>query len=365
MTPPARVLLVAPRRIGDVLLTTPLLASVHATWPTARIDALVFAGTGGVLAGHPGLGTVLEIAERPGWRAHLALVARIRGRYDLALSAVPSDRSTLYARIAARHTAGVVAPGRAQRWKRAVLGHAVDFDDRDTHTVAQMLRIAEALGLMRVPRVHVPCADLPPLVAERLGEAPFAVLHPWPRYRYKQWPAEAQVGFAQWMTSAGLRPVLTGSAAPAERAFAAGLAQRMPATTLNLCGELSLAQLGTLLRRARLYLGPDTVTTHLAAASGVPTIALFGPSNPVKWGPWPAGWTDDASPWRRVGSARRGNVYLVQGEAACMPGVPCLAEGCDRHLDSVSRCLEDLPVERVIGAARDLLGIPAPSPAAP
>ena len=91
----------------------------------------------------------------------------------------------------------------------------------------------------------------------------------------------------------------------------------------------------------------------------MPTIALFGPSNPVKWGPWPVDWTDDASPWSRVGSARQGNVWLIQGEADCAPGVPCLAEGCDRHIDSGSRCLESLPASRAIDAARELLGLPA------
>lgn len=361
MTDPGRILLVAPRRIGDVLLTTPLLASVHAAWPRARIDALVFAGTGSVLAGLPGLDTVLEVAERPTWRAHLGLLSRIGARYDLALSAVPSDRSTLYARLAARRAAGVVAPGQSQAWKRWLLGRAIDFDDLGTHTVDQMLRIADALGVARVPRVHVPRAELPaPLVAE-LGDAPLAVLHPWPRYRYKQWPAEAQLVLARWLIGEGLRPVLTGSAAPAERDFVASLARRMPAGALNLCGRLSFAQLGTLLGRASLYVGPDTVTTHLAAASGTPTIALFGPSNPVKWGPWPAGWTQAGSPWTRTGSGRRGNVFLVQGMATCATGVPCLAEGCDRHLDSVSRCLEDLPPGRVIAAATELLARGGPA----
>ncbi|MFN7424951.1 MAG: glycosyltransferase family 9 protein, partial [bacterium] len=51
--PPRRMLVVVTRRIGDVLLTTPLIASLRAAWPGARLDALVFAGTGGVLAGLP------------------------------------------------------------------------------------------------------------------------------------------------------------------------------------------------------------------------------------------------------------------------------------------------------------------------
>ena len=71
---PARVLLVATRRIGDVLLTTPLIASIHAAWPAAAIDVLVFSGTGAVLAGLPGIDAVIEVAERPRLREHLGLL---------------------------------------------------------------------------------------------------------------------------------------------------------------------------------------------------------------------------------------------------------------------------------------------------
>ena len=126
----------------------------------------------------------------------------------------------------------------------------------------------------------------------------------------------------------------------------------MPAGSLNLVGQLTLGCTGYLLSRAAVYLGPDTAITHMAAALGVPTVALFGPSNPVKWGPWPKGHPADRNPWRRVGSGHVGNVFLVQGEKSC---VPCLLEGCGRHIESYSDCLQELPASRVIAAARALL----------
>lgn len=92
--------------------------------------------------------------------------------------------------------------------------------------------------------------------------------------------------------------------------------------------------------------------THIAAATGTPTIALFGPSNPVKWGPWPHDWKSFESPWQRRGSARQGKVFLLQGPGEC---APCLLEGCDRHLDSRSDCLDALPLEQVTQAAEKML----------
>jgi len=91
----------------------------------------------------------------------------------------------------------------------------------------------------------------------------------------------------------GITVILSGSSDPQEllyvNEFADLLGRHAENRPLNLAGKLSFTQLAMLLERAALYVGPDTVTTHLAAAVGAPTVALFGPSNPVKWGPWPKG----------------------------------------------------------------------------
>ena len=108
---PASVLVVVTRRLGDVLLATPLLRSIKAAWPQAAVDALVFAGTRDVVASHPDVRRVLTVAERPGMIEHAAFIFRLLRRYDLALSCVAGDRPTLYAALAGRHSVGLVMPG--------------------------------------------------------------------------------------------------------------------------------------------------------------------------------------------------------------------------------------------------------------
>ena len=125
----------------------------------------------------------------------------------------------------------------------------------------------------------------------------------------------------------------------------------MPAGIENMAGKLSLAQNAFLISRAKFYVGPDTALTHMAAALGIPTIALFGPSNPVKWGPWPKRYAENRNPYHMTGTQRVKNVLLLQGNGHC---VPCILEGCERHNASLSDCLQNLPATRVIKAIQDM-----------
>lgn len=346
-TTPQTILVVCTRRIGDVLLVTPLIRSLKRAWPAARIDALVFKSTAGVLAGNPDLSQVIAVPERSRWQARLGELRGLWNRYDLAFSCVPSDRARFYGWAAARRHLGMIAPGESAS-KRRFLSAAVPFDDLETPTVTMGLRLAELAGIPPLAELVLPSAGgaLPAGVGER-----FAVLHPSPKFAYKMWTVAGWIALAKALQAKGLQVVLTGSNDPEEMAYCQQIADR--STVLSLAGQLSRAQTADLLRQARLFVGPDTAVTHMAAGAGIPTVALFGPSNPVKWGPWPQGQAWSSPPWPMVGSGRQGNVYLLQGSGDC---VPCRLEGCDRHLGSASRCLQELPAARVIDAALTMLG---------
>lgn len=348
--PPCDALIVVTRRIGDVLLATPLIRSLKRSWPDTAIDALVFDGTEDIIAANPDVRKILTISERPGVLRHLAFVARLARRYDLALSLVPGDRPTFYAFAAGRRRAGLLLGTRKERWKRPLLNHWIPFDGLNTHTVRMHLALAGALGVTpHGDPVVTWSRDDDKHVNHLLGanHRPFAVLHTYPKFNYKMWRRDGWIDVASWLAGQGQRIVLSGGKAPAELAYVAELARDMPAGTINAAGQLTLGASACLVNRARLYVGPDTALTHVAAALGVPTIALFGPSDPVKWGPWPRGHVPDANPWHRYGSQRVGNVTLLQGAPPC---VPCRVEGCERNIASFSDCLQQLPAAKVIAA---------------
>jgi heptosyltransferase III len=348
---------VCTQRIGDVLLATPLARSVKAAWPDTQLDFLVLPGTQGVLEGNPDVNQVLAFPQRASLREKIAQLAKIWQHYDLAFAAIPSDRARIFAWAAAKHAVGFTTAEEASWLKRHLLKIAIPFDNLNTHTVAMGLRLVEALGLPGISQVQ------PPRVAadrwhKRLAElalqyvSNYVVIHPNPKFRYKMWDSDKWIALISWLRQQDIEVLLTGSGDPGEAAYVQDIANKVPEGCRCLTGRLSLAETAELLKGARLFVGPDTAVTHLAAATGIPTIALFGPSNPIKWGPWPKDWPADTSPWSFVGSKQQGNVSLIQGPGDC---VPCLLEGCDRHLDSISKCLQDISVEQVVDVARKAL----------
>lgn len=349
---PRQILVTCPQRLGDVLLTTALIRSIKRAWPEAQIDVLVLRGTEGVLAGNPDIRQVLTQVQRMPIRQRLREALRLWRCYDIGVAAIPTDRSRLYAWLGAGFRIGFLCEGEMR--KAAWLDRYVMFDDLDTHTVAMQARLVEQLGITPTLEVvpPVPCADARAALQQQCPDRAYAVLHPCPKFRYKMWRPDAWAELAEWLNRQGLAIVFSGSGDADELAYVAAIEQRLSFPPSNLAGKLSLPQSADLLKGAVLYVGPDTVMTHMAAACGTPTLALLGPSNPVKWGPWPVAWSDMQSPWRRVGSDLHGNVLLLQGSADC---VPCMREGCERHVDSPSACLDELTVSRVIEAAQQLL----------
>ncbi len=355
--PPRRVLVVCLRRLGDVLLCTALIRSLRRAWPQARIEVLVNASSAAALQGNPDIDALIVQPESPRFGDALRLAARILRRYDLAASTLYNDRPFLYGWLASRTLVSVVPPltEPGAGWKRRLCSAWRLLDGKRVHAVDQYLQLADALEVPRVPEVVPPRpVDASALVAA-MGEgwdaASYAVIHPSPLYRYKAWTVEGWRALLVHLVGRGLRVRLSGGPSEGERALVArildGLTAEQRAQVDDLSGRLPFAALTPLIERCAVFVGPDTSVTHLAAATGAPVVALFGPSHPVAWGPWPQRWSGGAaSPWvLKAPLQQAGNVWLVQGEGDC---VPCLQEGCERRLDSRADCLDGLAARRVL-----------------
>lgn len=345
-----RVLVVTTRRLGDVLLTTPLIAALRRGIPGARIDILVFQGTEGILEGNPDIDRVITISARPNVSETAKLIFRLWRRYDIAISTQTGDRPTMLAAIAGRFRVGLVVEDDAG-WKSWVLSRSVTTD-KELHRILDLFRLSNALGIQNKSDIVVP-RHAQPVPARKA----YAVLHPNPMFRIRRWTDEGWRALAQALIMRGLAVVVTGAPTPAEKEYLDRIWTSVALPVERLDGRLTWGQLAQLLSGASVYVGPDTSMTHLAAASGCPTVAIYGPASPHIMGPWPVGGL--SKPWARAGRIQnRGNVWVVQNPLPCMP---CDLLGCERHLESYSACLDELSVGNVLEAADLALGQNSPA----
>ena len=336
-----RALVLKLRHHGDVLLAAPVLSVLKAHAPRMEVDALVYDDTAPMLEGHPALAQLHCIGR--GWRSvgflsrlgkERSLLRALRARrYDLLVHLTEHPRGAWLRRVlGVRYSVAPIVRQRGAWWRKS-FSHLYPMTG-NRHQVELNLDALRRIGVqpgLQERKVHfVPGAAAERKVDSlRLPEA-FVHMHPASRWQFKCWPAERNAELADRLAAEGHRVVLTS--APEETGFIGEIAGRMKSEPLNLAGKLSLKELGALTRRAKLFIGVDSMPMHLASAMGTPTVVLFGPSGENEWGPW--------------GVERR----IITSTHSCRP---CGLDGCGGG--KVSECLTLLPVEAVHAAARELL----------
>ncbi len=350
---PNRILIIAMRHLGDVLLCTPLISSLQQAYPKSQIDVLVFNRTAPILAGNPDIANIISISNKPKLTESIQLTKQIFRRYDLAVITQTGDRPFLYAYLAS-HTRISLVPDRQSKawWKRYFVAGWTEFDDIHTHTVLQFLKLMDVINK---PKVFPLTATAEKELSPPLPFNKYAILHLYPLWTYKRWSSDGWKQVIHYLLSLNINVVLTGGPDNGEIVYVNNIHKQVPNKVINLAGKTSLGQLSRLIRQATLYIGPDTGTTHLASATGTPTIALFGPSNPTKWAPWPSNYDSDLNPFSQKGNQQVNNVYLIQGEGDC---VPCRLEGCEQHRNSRSKCLDNLAASKVTRIIDQILSSP-------
>ena len=374
---PKKVLFIATRQIGDVLVTTPLIQQARELWPEAEFHFLGYRSKLDMLKGNPDIAELIETSDRPGFGEYLSLFNRLFQRYDLAIVTQPSDRAYFYGLVAAFRRVGVLgghpqgltehdkatkSKGDKQNaWKKAICLHTVDVDYFGQHVITEKLRLLEVFyknvqDLFSKPISVVPPAGeaLTPVIASQL-RSPYVVVHPGPLTAYKRWPLAYWQTLVTWLTQQGWQVVLSASPAKQDLQLNQDIVSLLDEATrqnvVNAAGKLSIPQARSLIQGAHLYIGVDTSITHLAAACNIPTVALFGPTPPSNFGPWPNGFIGKQPYQLRARTQTVGNVTILQGPGEC---VPCRKAGCEDRADSRSECLDLLEPNQVIEAIQKI-----------
>jgi heptosyltransferase I len=328
---PRRILIIKPSALGDVVHALPVLNLLRRRWPEAWIGWVLGGAFAGLLEGHPQLDEIIRFDRQGlsrGWRDPRAAVELFRfarrlrrGAFDLVLDLQGLFRSGW---MTLRTGAGVrIGFANAREWAPLFYTHRVPIDSPEQHAVDRYLHLCQALGCGRDPvefKFHV-TEQHRTQVASLIGDgAPLAVLLPGTNWPTKRWPVDRFAALVEPLKERfGLRTILAGGPDVAH------LAEQIPGT-LNLVGRTSLPQLVALLERADLVIANDSGPMHIASALNRPLVTLFGPTNPIRTGPY-----------RRLETVVRLDI----------PCSPCYSRKCSHQ-----SCLQWLDVQHVLAAAQ-------------
>jgi len=351
-----RALIVVCRYLGDVLLATPLAHSL--TQAGYTVDWLVAPGTQELLESQSCANGVYTVSATTSWREQLTLGMHLWRQYDAAFVLTASDRPMALALAASRRIYALIpAEGRQYAWKRYVSRQWIPYENKQ-HMVWRAIQLGQLANLPACAQIGIEWTnDDMQMVQQHLPwehHTPYIHLHPFARWPYKLWNREDWRDLIGYILDAGLRIAITG--APQEDKMAIELAAGYAVDKVCvLAGKLNWRQLACLSHHAAAYVGLDTANTHLAASTETQVIALFGPTDPRIWGPWPNSF-DGKTPWQacsETGIQRSGHISLLQGTQDC---IPCQLEGCDHRPDSDSACLQDMQAQWVWQEVQHRLG---------
>ena len=344
-----RILLFAKPAIGDILLATPLMRSIRQAEPDVVLDIMCYPGQDAILEGNGDIDNIVIVEKRPGLRESIQMLGRLFRKYDLAITNAADDRVHLYLLFLGKARVSVTLTGGAA-WKRWITKASVVEGGDDVHALLRNNQLGELLGYPGLFRLTLPCADAgqpSPLLAQLQNQpTPYAVIHPEARLPYKRWTVEGWRQTIAHLSAFGLRVFLTGGGGSEEQRYHDAILSEAPASASSVSGNFSFGETSALIAGCSLYAGIDTVNSHIAAAHGVPTVALFGPEKPARWGPWPRGLETTETPWRNSGTQRIDNVLIIQGSAECRT---CRQGACHKRRDRGTGCplMESITVEQV------------------
>jgi lipopolysaccharide heptosyltransferase I len=290
------ILIVRLGALGDLVHALPAAAALRTAWPDARIDWLVDGRYAALLELVPVVDKTFVIGG-PAREPVLPVIRALRrARYDLAIDFQGLLKSAALTRaVGARETVGFVAPQLREPLASVFYSRRVRGDDSG-HVVRKNLSLVEALGVSG-PAIASPLnateSTVPGAVRQLLqldARGRFGVINPGAGWPNKQWPAGRYGAIAAHLLARhGMPSVVTwgrGERALADAVAAAsgGAAAVAPSTAVADLVELS--------RAAAIFVAGDTGPMQLAAAVGTPVVGVFGPTNPLRNGPW-----DPADAW--------------------------------------------------------------------
>ncbi|HWG96087.1 MAG TPA: lipopolysaccharide heptosyltransferase II [Nitrospira sp.] len=338
----ARILLIKPSSLGDIVHAFPVVSAIKTQWPGSHITWLVKRQWADLVERAEGIDRVwpVEMTIRSWIREGRALRAQ---RFDIAIDLQGLFRSAIVARFSGAPTRIGFANGReGSPW---FYTQRIPVLSPDIHAVDRYLSVAAALGssLPGKPRFGLRLLEKDmATVRELCRRKGFSMDKPWvamnigARWPTKRWPLASFAAVVDQLHETHRDPVVMIGSAD-ERAYTNRLMALTDRPFVDLSGEIPLGCLPALLSTATAMITNDSGPMHIAAALGVPIITMFGPTSAIRTGPYGAGH------------------HVLAGQVSCSP---CFSRVC-RH-DPELECLHLIKPTQVVDVIRPLLAAHVP-----
>ena len=302
---PKRILVIKLDHVGDVLLATPAFDNLRQAYPNAELHALAGKWSRVILENQPAVDEVIEYNSpffcRPGEQPTRLLEAvqlyrRLhREKYELVVELRGDWRIVCFALLR-------VAPKQIGRAALQVANKLGFSRFSGTHETTRNLDVLNRAGIptpVQTPTFPVTAEDkrwAADFLAARGVHAawrgtgprptkgPLVAIHPGSPVVLKRWRPERYAKLADWLV-AQKRAKIIFVGVDAEMPIIAEIQALMREKSFNIAGKTSLTQLASILQLCQLFIGNDSGPMHLAAAVGIPTIGLYGPGDPGRFGP--------------------------------------------------------------------------------
>jgi len=308
MTEKPKILVIRLREIGDTILLTPMLRQLKRLHPASTLDVVCEDRNSAVLRHNPHVDKLIPLPRKASVWRFLQFANRLwRENYDLVVDSQAMPKTAVLARFTnARRRLGFKYP-----WLRDRLCYTAPYlRSRAQYTAVSNLELLQDDRVdftdlrLEVPTDKTSEHASEPIVRIAAGRAIVAI-NPATRFEERRWTYEGYALIADRLSKKGFLPLILYG--PGEREAAENVAQRMTEPCLIDYATPSFLELGCILSKCELYVGNDGGPKHLAIASGVSTVTVFGHS-PDPWTPW-------ANPKHRViASAKTGHAIQSCGE---------------------------------------------------
>ncbi len=279
-----RILVIKPRAIGDVILSTAVLPNLRKAFPDARIDFLVESFASPVLEGNPYINNIISYEAKADSPFSIIAGTR-RGRYDLVFDLFANPRTAIITLFSgAKYRVGFPF-----KWRRVAYNILVPPRSGSVHNVQFNLDALRRVGISVDSATPSFFLDGESetfaegfMSSAGLRPGNFIAFNVGGGWQIKRWPAEKFISLSRMITSQ-LRQQVVVLYGPSERKEAEQICLSSGAI---LAPDTSLKQMGAVLKASRLLVSNDSGPMHIAAALGVPILAIFGPTSPHLQGPF-------------------------------------------------------------------------------